>query len=233
MRVAKSCAHWQIRSVLREPLHVMLRELAAVRCLSPDNVAAEAAFDYTQTKSSMKILSLAGIVWCAWAVALQGQAVPRWSLEAAVGSGAHNDRAGEVYYNNDNTAMIRYAFGYRLGSARRTAAYVTAEYSAHANGDQVQICRLAPNGTCRKYFEDNAGAGVGIGVRHAMTTAAVLGAQTGLGRYDSHFREFVEGSVLLRLASHIGLVGAARYMRWSHAGAAQWYAPLTVGIQLF
>jgi hypothetical protein len=159
--------------------------------------------------------------------------VPQWSFEAAVGSGAHNDRAGEVYYNSDRSAMIRYAFGYRLGSARRTAANVTAEISLHANGDQLLICRPAPNGTCRKYFEDNAGFGFGIGLRHAVTTAAVLGAQTGLGRYDSHFREFVEGSVMLRLATHIGLAGAARYMRWSHAGAAQWYAPLTVGIQLF
>ena len=181
----------------------------------------------------MKNLCLAGMLWCAWPAAVQGQAVPPWSLEAAVGIGAHNDRAGEVYYNNERTAMIRYAFGYRLRSARRTAAYLTAEYSAHANGDQVSICRLAPNGTCRKYFEDNAGVGVGIGVRHAMTTAAVLGAQTGLGSYESHFREFVEGSVMLRLASHIGLAGAARYMRWSHAGAAHWYAPVTVGIQLF
>lgn len=43
LRVAKSRSDWQIRSVLREPLHVMLRELAAFRSLSPDNVAAEAA----------------------------------------------------------------------------------------------------------------------------------------------------------------------------------------------
>jgi hypothetical protein len=181
----------------------------------------------------MKILCLASILWCVSPVALQGQAVPRWSLEAAIGSGAHNDHAGEVYCNSDRTAMIRYAFGYRLGSARRTAGYLTAEYSAHANGDQVLICRPAPNGTCRKYFENNAGVGVGLGMRYAMTSAAVFGGQTGLDRYDSHFREFVEGSVVLLLASHIGLAGAARYMRWSHAGAPQWYAPLTVGIQLF
>lgn len=181
----------------------------------------------------MKILCLVCVIWCACSVALHGQTVPQWSLEAAVGLGAHNDHSGEVYYNQDRTSTIRYAIGYRLGSARRTATYLTAEYSTHSNGDQVQICLLAPNGTCRKYFDDNSGAGVGIGVRHALTTATVFGAQTGLGRYDSHFREFVEGFVVLRLASHAGLAGTARYMRWSHAGAPQWYAPLTVGIQLF
>ena len=181
----------------------------------------------------MKSLCVAGMLWCAWPTAVQGQTVPQWALEAAVGSGAHNDHAGEVYYNSDRATMLRYALGYRLGGARRTAAYLTAEYSKHTNGDQLSICLLAPNGTCRKYFEDNAGVGVGIGVRHAMTTEVLLGAQTGIGKYDSHIREFVEGSVMLRLASHIGLAGAARYMRWSHAGAAQWYAPLTIGIQLF
>ena len=165
--------------------------------------------------------------------ALAAQSLPQWSLEAVVGSGRHNDRAGAIYFRDDRSQVVRVAFDYRLGGAALVAPYVTAEYSVPGNGDQIANCLPAPNGTCRQYFDGNGGGGIGVGARGGVARKAVLGGLVGIGRYDDRIRRFVEAEAMLRLGRHAGVVGTARYESWSRDGTSYWFVPLSLGLQIF
>lgn len=160
-------------------------------------------------------------------------AIPAWSVEAVIGHGQHNKRAGEVYYNSDAATVIRYAASATLLRKARLSLYTKADYVPDINGDHIDICGFAPNGSCVQYFDDEAGGGIGLGIRTALTTYTSLGVLAGFGKYGERTRHFIESEFTLNLARHVGFVATARYMRWTRNGYPHWFAPITAGIQVF
>ena len=124
------------------------------------------------------------------------------------------------------------AIGYRIAQWTHLGAYAKAEYTGDLAGDQLAICKIAPNGSCYEHFESNLGvpprwAAPGTRLR------ASLGAALGLGNYSDHLRGYGEAEATFAGGSHVAALVTARYMRWSSAGQALWYAPITLGVQLF
>ena len=180
----------------------------------------------------MKILSfvLVGSVLCA--NALEAQTVPRWSVELAGGAGRHIENAGAIWYENDASPVLRLAVSRRLGPEARLAPYVSVEGGPDLTNATLAICRVSPNGTCRRDFADNGSLGVGVGVRYALASRVLVGTQVGGGYYDSHARAFLEANAALRVVSHLSLTSAVREMRWSSRGYGYWFRPVTFGIQI-
>ena len=158
---------------------------------------------------------------------------PAWSVEAVIGHGRHNDRAGPVYYNSDGSPALRYAASVTMLRRARLSLYTKAEYVPDINGDHLDFCGIAPNGTCTQYFDDEVGVGIGLGIRAALSTNYAVGVLAGFGKYGERNRHFVESDVTLKLATHVGFVAGARYMRWTRNGYTHWFAPITAGLQLF
>lgn len=160
-------------------------------------------------------------------------AVPAWSVEAVIGYGPETARAGAVYYNRDGSIMIRYAASVSFMRDARFSPYVKAEFSPDIYGDQLDICGIAPNGSCLKYPDNHDGVGIGLGARTALTKYSAIGVLVGFGKYDDRTRYFVETEATLNLAKHVGFVATARYMHWTRNGYPHYFAPITAGLQLF
>jgi len=180
----------------------------------------------------MKLLSFALVSSLLVAPELYAQTVPRWSLEVASGSGRRTENAGEVWYTGDRSNVLRFAVSWRLGPAARLAPYVSVEGGPDLTNATLAICRVSPNGTCRRDFADNGSLGVGVGVRYALASRVLVGTQVGGGYYDSHARAFLEANAALRVVSHLSLTSAVREMRWSSRGYGYWFRPVTFGIQI-
>ncbi len=143
------------------------------------------------------------------------------------------NRAGAVYYNSDGSGVVRFAASVSLLRTARISPYAKVEYSPDLGGDQIDICHFAPNGTCTQYPDHHDGVGIGLGIRSALSSHTSFGVLVGFGKYAERTRNFVEAEGTLNVARHVGLVGTARYMRWTHSGSPHWFAPITAGIRVF
>ena len=78
---------------------------------------------------------------------------------------------------------------------------------------------------------------LGVGARVALTRSLLAGGLLGVGEQgksgDRVALRYAEADVMLRIADHAGVIGSARYLPWHRLGEAYWYAPVTVGVQLF
>ena len=165
--------------------------------------------------------------------ALRAQSLPSLTIEAAAGAGHHTNQSGAVWYYDDALPITRVAIGYRIAQWTHLGAYAKAEYTGDLAGDQLAICKIAPNGSCYEHFESNLGIAASLGLRRALGSRASLGAALGLGNYSDHLRGYGEAEATFAGGSHVAALVTARYMRWSSAGQALWYAPITLGVQLF
>ena len=163
-----------------------------------------------------------------------GQALPQWSAEVAAGLGPRTSRVGETFYSGEHSAVAQVALDYRLLGGPRTAIYLKGEANpALMHGDRLSICGIAPNGSCYQDFENNDGVTGALVVRHAIARLVVLGAFVGVGRYNDHVRSSSGGELILSDGQHVGLYVSARYQQWSRQGARYWFAPVSLGVQLF
>lgn len=78
---------------------------------------------------------------------------------------------------------------------------------------------------------------LGLGVRSALSDAWYLGGLAGVGYWgktgSKRATRYAEVDVMHRIGEHAGVIAAARYMTWKADGEPQWFAPVTIGVQLF
>ena len=142
-------------------------------------------------------------------------------------------QAGEIWYLVPaREPYARAGVAARLGPPGRIRPVLSADYSFDVRGDQVAICWVAPNGTCRRYFPNTKGLAVGLGVRGAVLSRFVLGAGVGRARY-AETTTYVEADAGIALVRHVYAVAHMRRLTWRDpAGPRLWYCPRTFGVRV-
>ncbi len=175
------------------------------------------------------------------ATGAHAQAIPLATIEVAGGLGRHNSFAGNgenIVYSDNYEGSVRVAASLRLGPATRTALYLKADLSPGSN-DKVELvlCIPSPARACVVQFSAGPTSMIGVGARSALSGVVSVGALVGLGeqgrRGNRESVRYAEADVMLRIAKHAGVIGAARYQRWHRQGEPYWYAPVTFGVQFF
>lgn len=165
------------------------------------------------------------------------QSLPRWTGELTVGAGRHTTRAGTGWYFDEAEGVMRIGATYRLSGAASRAAYIKFDYVTDLHSGEKLSCAVTPTGGCYSDFRPGHGASVALGARQRILSPLVVGVAVGIGEYgaataEDGLRPYAEGELALRVAPHVAVMASSRYLRWSKAGTAYWFAPVMVGVQL-
>lgn len=149
-----------------------------------------------------------------------------------MGQGWHPLHVGEVWYLfNGRQAYIRSGAAVRLGSPGQVRPVVTIDYSHNVRGDQLSICGIAPNGTCREYFPATHGPSIGLGVRALLQPRTTIGVGVGVAFYEST-AGFAEAEMAVRLTRRVHALVHVRQLKWRDEELRLWFRPVTVGVRL-
>lgn len=164
---------------------------------------------------------------------LSSQTVPRGSLDYMVGAGKRSAFSGDAWYYLPNRQTFSRLTGtLRIGGPGRVRPVLLAGMSFDVRGDEVALCGLAPNGTCRRGFPATNGPFAAAGVEGALTTRLSVTAAAGVGRNDVSM-PFVALRSSVRLTKHVSAGGEFRHMRWRDAARRSvWYQPIGFGIRV-
>ena len=148
------------------------------------------------------------------------------------GSGARTEHAADTYYLGSRSSFASVAIAVALPGVGRFRPLVVGDRSSSwGAGDQVSICGIAPNGTCRKYFPGLAGYSAGAGIRTRLAEVVDLDVVGGLGSMSGR-SEYAAASLAVGPA-HVRLVGGIRHIVVHHeSGNSLWWRPVTVGLRL-
>jgi hypothetical protein len=150
-----------------------------------------------------------------------------------VGAGPRTQRAGETYYIGSSAGTLRLTGQARVARWGRVAPIAYLEAVFGGEGDQVEICGIAPNGTCRRYAPENGGVGVGVGIAVAPVRFIEASVIAGRGRYDGTARNFVGARLALSPLRHLALTASLTHMTWKEPGGyPHWFRPLHVGLRI-
>lgn len=185
------------------------------------------------THSAVAALGLSLLACAPIATPLAAQGVPASTLGLDVGVGPRTQRAGETYYIGSNAGTLRLTGQARIVSWGRVApiAYLEAVYGG--NGDPVEICGIAPNGSCRRYAPENGGVGAGVGIAVAPVRFVEASVVAGHGRYGDTGRKFVATRLALSPLRHLALTASLTHMTWKERGGhPHWFRPLHFGLRI-
>lgn len=167
------------------------------------------------------------------ATPLGAQVVPPSSVGLDIGSGPRTQRAGETYYIGSNAGTLRLTGQARLTNWGRVAPVAYLETVYGGEGDQVEICGSAPNGSCRVYAPENGGAGVGIGLAIAPARFVDASVIAGHGRYGGTRRSFLATRLALSPLRHFAITASLTHMTWKERnGYAHWFRPVHLGVRI-
>ena len=154
------------------------------------------------------------------------------SGDLLVGAGARTDQAAETYYLGSRSSFASLGIALALPGLGRFRPLITGDRSSTwGAGDQVAICGITPNGTCRQYFPGLAGYSAGAGVRTRLAEVADLDLVGGLGSMSGR-TEYAAASLAIGL-THVRLVGGIRHIVVHHeSGQKLWWRPVSLGLRL-
>jgi hypothetical protein len=178
----------------------------------------------------LRLAVVVAIVTVAPSRVTQAQTVPLFTLEIAGGSGRTSARSAETWYHRTNASMFRASGAVRIGGAGATRPVVVLEHSFDVRGDEVSICVMAPNGTCRAYFPRTSGPSLGVGLRRALGQRWLIGVVVGLSSYGSQ-AQFAAADVAWKLVKHVGVMSEFRSVRLRAEGEHVSFRPLTFGLR--
>jgi hypothetical protein len=183
---------------------------------------------------------IAAIASMATARATAAQAapsVPLYTVDAMVGYGPRTERLGELWFHRPNReGLLRLAMSVRVGSAGRVRANVLLDINGSETGDDIGLCRIAPNGSCSIGFPTTSGLGLGLGVRAAATSRIGVGVSAGiqvLTNTSVARVPFVGAEGTVRITRYVSVVATVRQLSWRQSGVGRlWFRPVGVGIRL-
>lgn len=123
--------------------------------------------------------------------------------------------------------MIRaVTFGNRVTSIARV------DYSVPGNGDRIDNCALAPNGTCREYFPKTDGPSFGLGVLASVMPRIVVGVDGGFFRTSAN--RYVALNVSYAWSAHVAALVDWRYINLEYVGDSRVsFRPAQLGVRVF
>ena len=154
-------------------------------------------------------------------------------VDAVVGAGPRTQHAGNVWFRPETTPYGRVTLGTAIPFRGRLAGLLTFDRAGAiqppAYGD---VCRLAPDGSCERYFNWLAVYSAGAGLRGRVGRATELELVGGVGVTHQPSR-FVRVVAEWRLASHLALIGGGEHRTARRDdGARLWWRPLFGGLRL-
>ena len=154
-------------------------------------------------------------------------------MDAVVGGGPRTQHTGDVWFRPESTPYGRLSLGITTPLRGRFAARLAFDRAgAIAPPAYGDVCRLAPDGSCEKYFRWNAVYSAGAGLRTRLGSATELEVLGGLGLTREPSR-LVRVDAAWRFASHLALVVGAEHRTVRRAdGNRLWWRPLFGGIRL-
>jgi hypothetical protein len=171
---------------------------------------------------------------CFLVLPASAQTVPLVAVDVVGGTGPRTDHSGSLWFKSEGASMTRIGIAVRLGGPSPVRPVLIFDESLDiGSGDQVSICALAPNGSCRARFPGTAGPAVGVGVRMALGSRVLAGTAVGIGSYSSTVR-FADVDLSARFAKHLGVTAGLRHIAWTDAaGHRLWFRPVTFGLRVF
>jgi hypothetical protein len=158
---------------------------------------------------------------------------PRWTAGVAVGDGPHTTRVGDIYLRKDVAPTTRLSLA-RLGEGGRVRVVLRGEAVLALGGaDATDDCPVAPTGSCRAEFPENAGGGASIGADARLFSRVSSTLLVGGGRYGGTTRAFGEVELAVGVGANVLLTAASRHMTWNEPGLGRlWYRPIYAGLRV-
>jgi hypothetical protein len=163
----------------------------------------------------------------------QSIAVPRFAVSAELGHGSQTSRVGQMYFDH-KSAVGRVAATARVGRLGPVFPVVRIEKNAYGK-DLTDICRPAPNGSCRERFPHDAAWGAALGVAYPLTNRLAI---TGLAGQEYSLesnatRQFVDGQLSFAASRSVSITASARHLWWNDAEYGPlWYRPISLGLRV-
>lgn len=185
------------------------------------------------TNSAIAALGLSLLACAPIATPLAAQGVPGWAVGLDAGSGPRTEQAGDTYYRYDRATTLRLTGQFRVASFGFVAPVLHLEGVYGGEGDFLDDCPFAPNGTCRKYPPANSGWGIGAGLAVAPVRFVEGSVVVGRGRYDGTGRNFLATRLALVPLRHLALTASLTHMTWKERGGyPHWFRPLQFGLRI-
>lgn len=145
------------------------------------------------------------------------QPIPRVAFEMAGGLGPHSERAGETWFNDTRSGILRVGGTVRaITIGNRVAAIARADYSVVPRAsDRTLLCTLAPNMTCRMDFAKTGGLSLGVGAQASPTPGVWFGVDAGVLRSSAN--RYVALNAAAALSNHVAFLIDWRYYSLAYA----------------